>query len=81
MIHVDDAFGRDGAEGYKEGVRVTGISSVYEGSFAADKPDFAKHVNALLAARTMTGRDGHTLHALPVDRTLELVDAAGRLAR
>ena len=38
-------------------------------------------VNALLAARTMTGRDGHTLHALPVDRTLELVDAAGRLAR
>ena len=50
LIHVDDAFGRDGAEGYKEGVRVTGISSVYEGSFAADKPDFAKHVNALLAA-------------------------------
>jgi D-aminopeptidase len=38
-------------------------------------------VNALLAARTTTGRDGHTLHALPVDRTLELLDEAGRLAR
>ena len=38
-------------------------------------------VNALLAARTTTGRDGHTLHALPVDRTLELLDDAGRLAR
>ena len=37
-------------------------------------------VNALLAARTMTGRDGHTLHALPVDRTLELLDEAGRFA-
>jgi len=38
-------------------------------------------VNALFAARSMTGRDGHTLHALPVDRTLELLDDAGRLVR
>jgi len=38
-------------------------------------------VNALIAAHTVTGRDGHTLHALPVDRTLELLDAAGRLTR
>jgi D-aminopeptidase len=38
-------------------------------------------VNALLAARTMTGRDGNTLFALPADRTLELVGAAGRLSR
>ena len=38
-------------------------------------------VNALLAARTTTGRDGHTLYALPADRTLELLDRAGRLAR
>ncbi len=37
-------------------------------------------VNALIAAHTVVGRDGHTLHALPVDRTLELLKAAGRLA-
>jgi D-aminopeptidase len=38
-------------------------------------------VNSLLAARSMTGRDGHTLYALPVDRTIELLDGAGRLVR
>jgi D-aminopeptidase len=38
-------------------------------------------VNALFAAETTVGRRGHTLHALPVDRTLELLDEAGRLAR
>ena len=38
-------------------------------------------VNALIAAHTVVGRDGHTLHALPIDRTLELLEAAGRLTR
>jgi len=38
-------------------------------------------VNALFASRTMTGRSGNTLFALPVDRTLELLGAAGRLSR
>jgi D-aminopeptidase len=38
-------------------------------------------VNALFAAETTVGRRGHTLHALPVDRTLELLDGAGRLVR
>jgi D-aminopeptidase len=37
-------------------------------------------VNALFASHTMTGRDGNTLHALPVDRTLALLRSAGRLA-
>jgi D-aminopeptidase len=37
-------------------------------------------VNALVAAHTMVGRDGTTLHALPVDRTLEILGAAGRIA-
>jgi D-aminopeptidase len=36
-------------------------------------------VNAMIAAHTVVGREGHTLHALPVDRTLELLRAAGRL--
>ena len=38
-------------------------------------------INALFAAETMVGRDGNTLHALPVDRALERLDAAGRLHR
>ncbi|MEX2625459.1 MAG: P1 family peptidase [Ilumatobacteraceae bacterium] len=36
-------------------------------------------VNALLAAQSVVGRDGNTLHAMPVDRTLEVLAAAGRL--
>jgi len=31
--------------------------------------------NALVAARTMTGRDGNTAHALPHDRLRDLVGA------
>jgi D-aminopeptidase len=38
-------------------------------------------VNALFAAKTTIGRSGNTLYELPTDRTLELLDAAGRLAR
>lgn len=37
-------------------------------------------VNALFMAETVVGRDGNTLHALPVDLALDLLDAAGRLA-
>ena len=37
-------------------------------------------VNALFASHTMTGRDGNRLYALPVDRTLALLQAAGRIA-
>jgi len=35
-------------------------------------------VNALLAAETTVGRDGNTLFAMPVDRVLPLIRAAGR---
>ena len=38
-------------------------------------------VNALLAAETMTGRDGITAHALPHDRLLETMARFGRPAR
>ena len=37
-------------------------------------------VNALFAARTTKGRDGHVLHALPIERTLEILARYGRLA-
>lgn len=51
LVHVDDAFGRDAAEGYREGIKLTGASSVHEGSFAGDKPDFARHLDALRAGQ------------------------------
>ncbi|MBV8172827.1 MAG: P1 family peptidase [Candidatus Eremiobacteraeota bacterium] len=35
-------------------------------------------VNALLAAHTMTGRDGNTVYALPHDRVLEIMHRYGR---
>jgi D-aminopeptidase len=36
-------------------------------------------VNALVAAETMTGRDGYTAHRLPHDRLVEVMRQAGRL--
>jgi D-aminopeptidase len=36
-------------------------------------------VNALVAAETMTGRDGITFHALPHDRLVEIMRQYGRL--
>ena len=35
-------------------------------------------VNALFTAETTVGRDGHVLHALPIERTLELLARYGR---
>jgi D-aminopeptidase len=35
-------------------------------------------LNALLAAETMTGRDGNTVHRLPPDRLVEVMRAYGR---
>jgi D-aminopeptidase len=35
--------------------------------------------DALLTATTTVGRDGNVLHALPIDRTLELLRRAGRI--
>jgi D-aminopeptidase len=36
-------------------------------------------INALVAAETMTGRDGHTAHAIPHDRLREVLRRHGRL--
>jgi D-aminopeptidase len=38
-------------------------------------------VNALVAARTMTGKDGRTVHAIPHDRLREILQRHGRLAK
>jgi D-aminopeptidase len=45
---------------------------------AAVEATEAAIVNALLAAETMTGRDGVTAHALPVDRLIEVMARFGR---
>jgi len=54
------------------------ISAVFRATVEATEEAV---VNALIAAHTTTGRDGNTLYALPVDRTLALLDEAGRLSR
>jgi D-aminopeptidase len=54
------------------------LSSLFEAAVEATEEAV---VNALFAAETIVGRSGNTLHALPVDRALELLDRAGRLAR
>ena len=38
-------------------------------------------VNALFAAETTIGRDGNVLHAIPIDRTLQILERHGRLGR
>ena len=52
------------------------INPLFEGVAEATEEAI---VNALLAAETMTGRDGITAHALPVDRLLEVMDRHRRL--
>jgi D-aminopeptidase len=38
-------------------------------------------VNAMFMATTVVGHDGNTLHALPLDRTLEILERHGRVTR
>jgi D-aminopeptidase len=53
------------------------ISSVFKATIEATEEAV---LNALLASHTITGRDGNTLHALPVDRLLTILRAAGRIS-
>ena len=54
------------------------LSSLFQATVEATEEAV---VNAMFAARTMTGRDGNSLHALPVDLVLPMLDRAGRLSR
>jgi D-aminopeptidase len=54
------------------------FSSLFEAVVEATEEAVA---NALFTAETVVGRDGHTLHAMPVDRALAVLERAGRLAR
>ena len=54
------------------------LSSLFEAAVEATEEAV---VNALFAAETVIGRAGNTLHAMPTDRALELLDRAGRIVR
>jgi len=53
----------------------TAISPLFWGAIEATEEAI---LNALVAAQTMTGRDGITAHALPHDRLLETMTRYGR---
>jgi len=36
-------------------------------------------INSLFAAKTMTGKDGHTMEALPVDKVMDILKKYGRI--
>jgi D-aminopeptidase len=56
--------------------------SVFDPIFAASIEAVEEAVgNALFQAQTSIGRDGHVLHALPLDRTLEILERNGALRR
>ena len=52
------------------------ISSLFQGVVEATEEAI---LNALTTAHTMTGRAGNTIHALPLDRLVEIMRAHGRL--
>jgi D-aminopeptidase len=57
----------------------TGWPTPFDHLFAAAVEATEESVlNALFAAETTTGRDGNVYHALPIDRTLEILARYGR---
>ncbi len=48
LVYVDDPFGRDAAQGYGEGIKANGATSVYEEHFAPDGSDLNRSVDALV---------------------------------
>ncbi len=64
------------ADGDRPGSRL--LSAVFRATVEATEEAV---VNALLAAETTVGREGRTLHALPVDRALDVLERRGRLFR
>jgi D-aminopeptidase len=52
------------------------MSALYQGVVEATEEAI---LNSLTMAYTMIGRDGNTIHALPLDRLVEVMRAHGRL--
>lgn len=59
------------------GYRDSAFNPIFEAAIEAVEESV---LNALFMAETTAGRDGHVLHALPVDRTLDLLERAGRIS-
>jgi D-aminopeptidase len=59
------------------GYRDSAFNPIFEAAIEAVEESV---LNALFTAETTAGRDGHLLHALPVDRTLDLLERAGRIS-
>ena len=55
--------------------KLTGLNPYYEATIQATEEAI---VNALVAGRTMIGRDGNTVEGLPIERTLEILNRYGR---
>ncbi len=53
------------------------LSALFEATIEVVEESVA---NAMFQATTTRGRDGKVLHALPIDRTLEILDRHGRLS-
>jgi D-aminopeptidase len=65
-----------GTPGYEVRVAADGVvDAVFDAAIEATEEAI---INALVAAETMTGRDGITAHALPHDRLLEVMTRYGR---
>ena len=68
--------GTNGVENAGRVLHFGHLSTLYQAVVEATEEAI---LNALTAASTMTGRDGNTIHALPLDRLLEVMQAHGRL--
>jgi D-aminopeptidase len=69
----DDFLGTPGYDVHVAGDGV--IDAIFDATIEATEEAI---INALIAAETMTGRDGITAHALPHDRLLEVMARFGR---
>ena len=58
-------------------VSVTPINALFQAAAEATEEAI---VNSLFKATTVIGRDGNTRHALPLERTLDIMRRYGRIA-
>ena len=65
------------ARGCADACRTIAMDALFEATVQATEEAV---VNALVAAKTMTGADGHTVEALPHDRLREVLKKYNRLA-
>ncbi len=71
MLAIGTGLRRDGGgPTYELNAVLTRLNPYYEATVQATEEAI---VNALVAGRTMTGRDGNTVQGLPIERTIEIL--------